>query len=317
MFVVSSPIVIAHRGASGYRPEHTLAAYELAIEQGADYVEPDVVSTKDGVLICRHENEISETTDVATHPEFADRKVTKIIDGDKLTGWFTEDFTYAEIQTLRAKERLPKLRPDSTAYDGKFPVPTLGEMLELVKAKSKAKGRPIGIYPETKHPSHFRALGIPLEEPLVALLDRPENQSVPVFIQSFEVENLKALHKLTKRPLVQLIGGVPPDRPDLNSAKLTSPEGLREIATYAAGIGPEKALVIPRGPDRKLGKPTDLVQRAHALGLKVHIWTLRKEQIFLPAGDGMTLSREIRAFVDAGIDGYFTDFPDIQPAPAS
>jgi len=164
------PIVIAHRGASGERPEHTIGAYALAIDQGADFIEPDLVSTSDGVLVARHENEISETTDVASHPEFADRKTTKVIDGLSLTGWFTEDFTLAELKTLRARERLPQLRAANTTYDGTWDIPTLDEIITLVQRREKETGRRIGLYPETKHPGHFRKLGLPLEEPLVATL---------------------------------------------------------------------------------------------------------------------------------------------------
>ena len=188
------PIVIGHRGASGYRPEHTLAAYRLAIRLGADYVEPDLVSTKDGVLVARHENEISGTTDVADHPEFADRRTTKTIDGRPVTGWFTEDFTLAELKTLRAKERLPQVRPDNTRYDGRFEIPTLNEVLDLVKQESHREGRKIGVYPETKHPTYFDSIGLSLEEPLVRTLRRHglDQRTSKVFIQSFETANLKS-----------------------------------------------------------------------------------------------------------------------------
>src|SRR5690242_20240985 len=192
---VADPVVIAHRGASGYRPEHTLASYRLAIAMGADFIEPDLVSTKDGVLVARHENEISGTTDVADHPEFADRRATKVIDGRPVAGWFTEDFTLAELKTLRAKERLPQVRPDNTRYDGMFEVPTFEEVLALAKQESRRTGRRIGVYPETKHPTYFDGIGLSLEEPLVAALrrhglDRPR---AAVIIQSFETGNLREL----------------------------------------------------------------------------------------------------------------------------
>jgi glycerophosphoryl diester phosphodiesterase len=205
----SKPIVIAHRGASGLRPEHTLGAYELAIDQGADFIEPDLVPTRDGVLVARHENNIADTTDVAAHPEFARRKATKTIDGQPQTGWFTEDFTLAELKTLRAKERLPKLRPGNTAYDGQFQVPTLDEVIAL------AKRRGVGIYPETKHPSYFRSIGLPLEDRLLAALRTAgwDSAHAPVFIQSFEVANLKALRPRTGVRLIQLMdaAGAPAD----------------------------------------------------------------------------------------------------------
>lgn len=315
----NGPIIIAHRGASGERPEHTLGSYERAIDQGADYIEPDLVSTKDGVLVARHENEISETTDVAAHPEFADRKTTKTIDGQSLTGWFTEDFTLAELKTLRAKERLPQLRPANTAYDGEWDVPTLGEIIELVKRREQQTGRRIGLYPETKHPSHFRALGLPLEERLVATLAKAgyDGADDPVFIQSFEVENLKRLNGMTSLPLIQLMASAsgPPDRPGMTYAAMSTPKGLAEIALYADGVGLEKAMVIPRTADGKLAAPTSIVKDAHAAGLKVHVWTFRRDNYFLPAdfkaGDSPVavgnVGAEIRAFLATGIDGLFSD----------
>ncbi|RYD42197.1 MAG: glycerophosphodiester phosphodiesterase, partial [Sphingomonadales bacterium] len=209
------PIVIAHRGASGERPEHTLASYKLAIELGADYIEPDLVLTKDGVLVARHENEISETTDVAAHPEFAGRKATKTIDGLEVTGWFTEDFTLAELKTLRARERLPKLR--STEYDGQFEIPTFEEILTFLAEANKGRKIPVGVYPETKHPSYFTSIGLPHEAPLLAMLDRfgYRGRTAPVFIQSFEVGNLMDLRAKSDLPLIQLMDaeGAPADRP--------------------------------------------------------------------------------------------------------
>ncbi|MGL5839729.1 MAG: glycerophosphodiester phosphodiesterase [Sphingorhabdus sp.] len=316
---VSNPIIIAHRGASGERPEHTLASYALGIEQGADYIEPDLVLTKDGVLVARHENEISETTDVATKPEFADRKTTKIIDGQKFTGWFSEDFTLAELKTLRAKERLPLLRASNTVYDGKFEIPTFAEVLALAKAKGKEVGRTIGVYPETKHPSYFARIGLPHEQPLLDTLAHygMDKAGSPIFIQSFEVGNLQAIRPKTKLPLIQLMAkdGGPPDRTRISYAQMASPEGLKAVAAYADGIGVEKTMVIPRTAIGNLAEPTALVANAHAVGLKVHIWTMRRENYFLPlnfksginpAAHGNIVD-EIRAFVSAGVDGLFSD----------
>ena len=314
-------IVIAHRGASGERPEHTLASYDRAIEQGADYVEPDLVLTKDGVLVARHENEISETTDVADHPEFADRRTTKTIDGAEMTGWFTEDFTLAELRTLRARERLPQLRPANTAFDGLYQIPTFDEIVRLVRAREAETDRTIGIYPETKHPSYFAGIGLPHEAPLLAALAAHGYDSADdaLFIQSFEVDNLKRLDGLTPLRLIQLVAdtGSPPDRADLTYTDMMSAEGLAQVATYADGIGAAKTMVIARNADGSLGASTGLVARAHSAGLQVHPWTFRRENYFLPTdlrtgtdprapGD---LAAEMRAFIAEGVDGLFTDNP--------
>ena len=313
------PIVIAHRGASGERPEHTIAAYRLAIEQGADFIEPDLVLTKDGVLVARHENEISETTDVADRAEFADRKTTKTIDGRAVTGWFTEDFTLAELKTLRARERLPKLR--STEFDGRFDIPTFEEILTLLAEVNRGRDKPVGVYPETKHPSHFIAIGLPHEAPLLALLDRfgYRGRKAPVFIQSFEVQNLIDLRAKSDLPLIQLMDaeGGPPDMPGTSYAAMAAPAGLKTIKSYADGIGPNKAMVIPRGALGSLAEPTSLVRDAHAAGLKVHPWTFRRENYFLPLGDkgGVNpaghgdVGAEIAAYLRTGIDGLFSDNP--------
>jgi glycerophosphoryl diester phosphodiesterase len=322
----AEPIVIGHRGASGYRPEHTLAAYRLAIAQGADYVEPDLVSTKDHVLVARHENEISGTTDVASHPEFAARKTTKVIDGVTTTGWFTEDFTLAELKTLRAIERLPQVRPVNTAYDGRFEVPTLQEVLNLVRAESKRYGRTIGVYPETKHPSYFDGIGLSLEEPLVEALRKYDLDDADdaVVLQSFETANLRELNGLVESPIAQLIdgSGKPWDlrvSGDLRTyADLTSPANLAWIATYADGIGTHKNLVLPRTGGATT-TPSALVDDAHANGLVVHVWTLRAENQFMatnfrigtdPNAHG-DLAAETRAFLDASVDGVFSDQPDL------
>jgi glycerophosphoryl diester phosphodiesterase len=318
----AGPIVIGHRGASGYRPEHTLEAYRVAIAFGADYIEPDVVSTKDGVLVARHENEISETTDVASRAEFADRRTTKVIDGREMTGWFTEDFTLEELKTLRAIERLPELRQENTLYDGRSEVPTLREVLDLARWEGRRAGRTVGVYIETKHPSYFDGIGLSLEEPLVADLHAAglDRRTAPVFVQSFETGSLRDLATMTQVPLVQLLGGRggPADRPDTSYDELANEAGLREIAGYADGIGPDKNRVIPRTADGRLGEPTSLVADAHAAGLLVHPYTFRNENVFLPVdlrrganpadyGDAFS---EYQAFFEAGIDGLFSDNPD-------
>ncbi len=306
-------IIIAHRGASGERPEHTIASYTRAIEQGADYIEPDLVLTKDGVLVARHENEISETTNIAEKREFANRKTSKTIDGEKMTGWFTEDFTLDELKTLRAKERLPQLRKDNMAFDRQFEIPTFEEILTLAKAHN------VGVYPETKHPSYFASIGLPHEAPLLAMLTRfgHVTKDAPIFIQSFEVENLKALRPKTKLRLIQLMDetGSPADRSDLTYSQMATAEGLKIVATYADGVGPNKAMVIPRTIIGNLGTPTTLVADAHQVGLAVHPWTFRRENYFLPLaqksgvdprgiGDVQT---EMKAFLATGIDGIFSD----------
>jgi glycerophosphoryl diester phosphodiesterase len=349
------PLLIAHRGASGYVPEHTLAAYWLAIEQGADYVEPDLVLTKDGVLVARHENAIAilnpdgsvreATTDVADRPEFASRKATKSIDGVAITGWFTEDFTLAELKTLRARERIPQIRPGNTRFNDMFEVPTFEEVLQLVQqanerrreeaSKDGRDGRdgrghghpgqklkPIGVYPETKHPTYFAGIGKPLEEPLVRTLNKYGYRSPDsaVFIQSFEVGNLRKLNRMTRVPLVQLINGSgqPYDftaSGDTRTyADLVKPAGLAEISSYAQGIGANTSLMIPLVAGR-LGTPTTLVKDAHAAGLIVHGWTFRAENVFLPddfdsSADPTAignLAGQIEAFLKLGMDGLFSD----------
>jgi glycerophosphoryl diester phosphodiesterase len=308
------PIVIGHRGAAGHLPEHTLAGYALAIDSGADYIEPDLVITKDGVLIARHENELSDTTDVAQR--FPDRRVEKSIDGRVLQGCFAEDFTLAEIKTLRARERLP-FRDHS--HDGRYEVPTLEEIVALAWRKGAERGRPVGLYPETKHPSYFRALGLPLEEPLLALLERNgwRDANAPVFIQSFEVGNLKALSRATRLPLIQLIGRPAAQPWDLASAgerrtyaDLITPAGLAEIARYARGIGPDKSLIQPIAPDGSLLAATSLVPDAHAAGLLVHPYTFRNEPRFLARAYGGDPLAEYRRFFALGADGVFSDFAD-------
>ena len=319
-------------------PEHTLTSYFIAMQDGADYVEPDLVMTKDGVLVARHENEIGGTTNVAEHPEFAARHGTKVIDGTSVTGWFTEDFTLAELKTLRARERIPDTRPGNTRFDGQFEIPTFEEILSLVHGVEEQRdtharqlGKPaprhIGVYPETKHPTYFAGLGLPMEKLLVQTLERYgyKGRHGLAYIQSFEVGNLKALAKMTQLPLVQLIdgSGAPYDfvaaHDPRTYADLITPAGLQEIATYAQAIGPYKLLIIPRNPAGNLGEPTSLVKDAHAQGLLLHPWTFRVENAFLPTnlqrGTAPTvhgdLEAEILPYLRAGIDGFFTDNADL------
>lgn len=327
---MTRPLVIAHRGASGHRPEHTLAAYELAIAMGADFIEPDVVPTRDGALVVRHDNELSGTTDIADRPEFADRKTTKTVDGHELTGWFVEDLTLDEVRMLRARERMPHVRPANTAFDGLFQVATLEEVLALA-AKTG-----VGVYPETKNPTYFAALGMALEEPLVAALRAAgfTDRDAPVYIQSFEVDNLRRLRSMTDLPLIQLLSshGQPPDvvaaGGDLSYADMATAQGLADIATYADGIGPHKTVLIPTRDDGSSGTPTTVVDDAHAAGLVVHAWTFRNEHAFLATdlhaagGDATRIAAaatglaplEYRRFFDLGVDGVFTDHTDMAVA---
>lgn len=326
-------LVIGHRGASALRPEHTLASYAKAIADGADFIEPDLVMTKDGVLVARHENEIGSTTDVADHPEFAARKTSKVIDGRQVTGWFSEDFSLTELKTLRARERLPKLR--STRYDGQFPIVTLDEVIDLVAAESKARGRVIGIIPEIKHGTYFRKIGLPLEDKLLATLAAHDyTRTAPVEIQSFEVGNLKYLRgRLADGMhgnirLLQLLGDAEEQPYDavaaggeLTYAQMMTPAGLREIAGYADAIGPGIRAIIPLKSNRTLGAPTGLVHDAHAAGIEVHPYTFRPENHFLPSDlwQGVDPHRvneagsiaEIRRYLATGIDAFFTDDPAI------
>jgi glycerophosphoryl diester phosphodiesterase len=321
-------LIIGHRGAAGYRPEHTLASYELAARMGADYIEPDLVSTKDHVLVARHEPNITDTTDVAEHPEFADRKTEKTIDGAKQTGWFTDDFTLAELKTLRAKERLPLVRQRNTIYDGHYQVPTFQEVIDLAKSLSRELARPIGIYPETKHPTYFRNEGLPLEELLVQTLNRNglNRPGAKVFVQSFEVNNLKALNKVLKVPLVQLLDSPnlsPADNSGKTYGEIATAAGLKDVAKYADGVGPFKDYIIPRDASNHSLPPTSFVADAHAAGLVVHPYTFRNENQFLPAEDrkgdpadpnfpnlyGDAFAEDKRFFA-AGVDGIFTDNSD-------
>lgn len=317
------PIVIAHRGASGYLPEHTLAGYAVAILQGADFIEPDLVMTRDGELIARHDNRLDLTTDIASRPEFATRKSSKEVDGVAVNGWFSEDFTLAEIKQLRAIERIPEVRPANRRFDGQFSVPTLREILELVRAHETLLGRRIGIYPETKHPTHFARLGLALEPPLVSLLRDYgyTRKDDPVYLQSFEPSSLQRLRALTPLALIQLLDetGTPFDARVAGAPTydhMATAVGLAHIATYADGIGPNKERIIASAEGNRMAStPTDLVREAHMAGLLVHAYTFRAENYFLPTelrrGTDATacgdLETEIRAFLTAGIDGLFVD----------
>ncbi|MDN0196127.1 glycerophosphodiester phosphodiesterase [Streptomyces sp. S.PNR 29] len=322
------PTIIGHRGASGYRPEHTFGSYQLALDLGADIVEAgDLVPTKDGHIVCRHEPEIGGTTDVADHPEFADRRTTKTLDGVSTTGWFTEDFTLAELKTLRAIERIPANRPHNTLYDGRWEIPTFEEVLQWQDEQTRKRGRQVWIYPETKHPSYFRKLGLGLEERVARLLRKygKDRKNSPVILQSFEPTSIQRLNRLVGNPLVVLLSTAnsrPWDFVEAGDprtvADLITPEGLKEIASYAQGIGPTLDLVIPRDASGKLTRPTTLVTDAHKAGLVLHPYTMRNENPFLPAdfrkGTDADAYGDVfgayEAYFATGIDGVFTDQPD-------
>ena len=328
-------VVIGHRGASALRPEHTLEAYRKAIEDGADLIEPDLVATRDGHLVARHENEISGTTDVAQRTRFADRRATKTVDGVPVTGWFTEDFTLAELKSLRARERIPAQRPGNVVHDGRHEIPTLEEVIGLARELSASSGRIVGLYPETKHPTYFQRIGLPLEERLIAALEADPftSTTAEVWIQSFETANLRVLRQRIGRArahwrLVQLLSEASKQPHDFAASRdarsygdLMRPAGLREIARYADAIGPAKASVLRPDARGHFGPPSSLVRDAHAAGLLVHPYTFRPENGFLPAplraaGGADTRSPqgaivEIHAYLAAGIDGFFTDDPAI------
>ena len=325
--------LFGHRGACALRPEHTLASYARAIADGADYIEPDLCITKDGVLVARHENNIVETTDVAEHPEFAGRKATKIVDGETQVGWFTEDFTLAELKTLRAVERIPKLRPGNVRYNGEFQVPTFYEMIDFIAAEAATRGRDIGIVPEIKHSTYFAAVGLPMEDRFLKLIaDHSYTRRCPLEIQSFELANLKYMRGKLGRPanirLMQLVdspqmkpGDVMASGGALTYGQMITPKGMAEIKTYADVVAPQVRAIIPLGADGRMGQPTTFVADAHAAGLLVHIWTFRPENNFLAAdfrssadpaerNEAGSLA-EMRRYIDAGIDGFFTDDPAI------
>jgi glycerophosphoryl diester phosphodiesterase len=317
-----SPLVIAHRGASGERPESTLTAFRVAIAEGADFIEPDLVVTKDGHLVVRHENEISQTTDVALRDEFKDRLTTRQIQGQAVSGWFTEDFTLAELKTLRCRERLPKLRPESAKFNGQDTIATYQEVIDLAKAESARLKRVIGTYPEMKHASYFSGIGLPMEGRLADILKKNDlaGPSAPVFIQCFDILPLKTIMTMVQAPRIQLVereGG--PTDVTIRYVDMVTPAGLKAVAAYANGVGPEWPMVLPTAPDGGLAPATSLVADAHAAGLAVHPWTVRAENAFLPPklrkgadpaafGD---VDAVYKALLAAGVDGLFSDFPGL------
>ncbi|WP_055625368.1 glycerophosphodiester phosphodiesterase [Streptomyces sp. JHA19] len=322
------PTIIGHRGASGYRPEHTLGSYQLALDMGADIVEAgDLVPTRDGHLVCRHEPEIGGTTDVASRPEFAGRRRTKSLDGVATTGWFTEDFTLAELKTLRATERIPANRPHNTLYDGRWEIPTFEEVLRWQDEQTRKRGEQVWIYPELKHPTYFREQGLGLEERVAKVLrkHRKDRRDSPVILQSFEPTSVQRMNRLVDNPLVVLLSGANTRPWDFETtgdprttADLITPAGLREIASYAQGIGPTLDLVIPKDAAGRLTEPTTLVRDAHKVGLLLHPYTMRNENPFLPAdfrkGTDPDAYGDVfgayRTYFATGIDGVFTDNPD-------
>jgi len=329
------PVVIAHRGASGYRPEHSEAAYRLAVRMGADYVEPDLVMTKDGVLVARHENELGLTTDVADRPEFADRMTTKTISSFDFLGWFTEDFTLAELKTLRTRERNPELRQGSAQYDGQQPILTLQEIIDIVRMEGQGRATPVGLYIELKDPDYHRQIGLPIEDTLLAVLQANglAGADAPVIVQSFWPSALATLRATTSIKLCFLLNSVAPPEEILRANGITryedvySPEGLRRIAGFADILGPETGLILPRDGDDRTGAPTSLVADAHQAGLGVHVWSVNAENAHLPSdyrlgdpsregflqelGDATRLAKRL---FDLGVDGIFTDHPDLVAA---
>jgi len=325
--------IFGHRGASALRPEHTLASYAKAIADGADYIEPDLCITKDGVLIARHENDISATTDVAQRADFAGRKTVKMVDGQRVEGWFTEDFTLAELKTLRAIERLPQFRPLNAAMNGQFDVPTWEEIIDFTAAESAARGRMVALVPELKHSTYFAGVGLPLEDRFLSTLAAHDYvRRCPLEIQSFEIANLKYLRAKIGRPahvrLMQLVepdAGKPADVVKAGNgpsyAEMVTPAGLAEVAKYADVIAPPTRAIIPLGADKKLAAPTSLVADAHKAGLLVHIWTFRPENYFLAAdfqdANGPAARNEagsiaeMQTYIRTGIDGFFSDDPGL------
>ncbi|MFD5133597.1 glycerophosphodiester phosphodiesterase family protein [Streptomyces olindensis] len=306
------PVVIGHRGAAGWRPEHTAASYTYAVQTGADWIEPDLVPTKDHVLVVRHENEISQTTDVARRPEFGDRRTTKTVDGRSVTGWFTEDFTLAELKTLRAVERLPAVRNRNTVFDGREQIMTFQEVVDLARRLSRTHGRTIAVFPETKHPTYFRSIGLPLEPKLASVIRRNRLGRRECVVQSFEPTSLRriAAERLGV-PLWQALGttGGPYDLPGTTYKEMMTPAGLAEIAEYADWIGPDKSSLVG----------TSLVADAHAAGLRIGPYTFRAENQFLPerfrrgsgANDFGDAFAEYALYYDMGVDAVVTDFPDL------
>ena len=318
--LVVTPAVVGHRGASGHRPEHTLDAYRTAIRMGVDDIEIDLVSTSDGVLIARHEPELSGTTDVAEHLEFAERHTTKLIDGHRVTGWFAEDFTLAEIKTLTARERLPATRPGNAAFNGREGIATLTEILAMVHAESMRRGRTVGVMVELKNAAYFASIGLHLDVPLLAALRRHDLDQpwARISLMAFEPGILRRLALQTRLPIIQLLEAGP------SHAEMCTPAGLAEVDEYADGVGPHKSLVLPRDDSGAIGEPSSLVRDAHRLWLTVHTWTVRAENRYLPTnlrrGGGPDapgdMAGEVRALLDAGVDGIITDHPELALAAA-
>ncbi|MBJ9720919.1 glycerophosphodiester phosphodiesterase [Acinetobacter calcoaceticus] len=327
-------LVIGHRGASALRPEHTLASYQKAIDDGADFIEPDLVSTKDGVLVTRHENEIGGTTNISTLTQFADRKVTKNIDGVDLTGWFTEDLTLNELQQVKARERIPEFRPANTAYNDLYSIPTLEQVIELAEANYKKTGKIIGLYIETKHPTYFKNKDLAMEDTLLKTLAKYQytRDIAPIYLQSFEVSNLKYLkdqldlHKTLKHAqIIQLYDAKtsrPADFVESGVSKtygdLATAQSLKDVAKYANGVGPSKNYILNFNNDGSV-QTTSFITDAHAAGLKVHPYTFRPENNFLPqplkCSDKPAercptgALKEFEVYFKAGVDGVFTDDP--------
>ena len=327
-------LIIGHRGASALRPEHTLAAYQKAIDDGADFIEPDLVATKDGYLVARHENEIGETTNVSELPQFADRKTTKVIDGVSLTGWFTEDFHLNELNQLKARERIPQIRPNNVQYNDLYNIPTLEQIIELADQHYQKTGKIIGLYIETKHPTYFQQQNLALENSLLMSLAKHKytREIAPIYLQSFEISNLKAmreqlaqLNSIKQIKIIQLYGGKSTQPADAAMQKLTinygdmaTVAGLKEVAKYADGVGPSKTYILP---NTQAATVTSFVKDAHAVGLKVHPYTLRPENEFLPdyLDCGVNPAercetgaiKEYELFFRAGVDGIFTDDPGL------
>lgn len=329
-------IIVGHRGASALRPEHTLESYQKAIEDGADFIEPDLVSTKDGFLVARHENEISGTTNISTLSQFADRKKTKTIDGTSLTGWFTEDFTLNELNQVKARERIPAFRPDNTQYNDKFAIPTLEQIIELADQHYQKTGKIVGLYIETKHPTYFQKLNLNLEDPLLKTLAKYKytREIAPIYLQSFEVSNLKyfkdqlILHKTLKNAkIIQLFDDKSKSPADFVAqnitktyADLATAQGLKEVAQYANGVGPSKSYIF----NEAYTAPSSFVTDAHAVNLKIHPYTFRPENNFLASNLKCSLAvedaakrcetgaaKEYEMYFKAGVDGVFTDDPGL------
>ena len=308
--LVLSPAVVAHRGASGHRPEHTLDAYRTAIRMGVDDIELDLVATRDGVLVARHDLELSTTTDVARRAEFAHLRRTLTVDGVAQQGWFVQDFLLRDLKTLATRERMPGTRPANTSYDGAEGVPTLTEVLAMVGAESMRRGRPVGLLLELKHATHHDAIGLPLDVPLLRELSRHglDHAWARVGLLSFEAAILRRLAGRTRLPIIQLI----------EVGDELTPEALDRIDEYADGIGPHTSHVLPRDRTGRIGARSTLVRDAHRRGLTVHVWTVRAENRFLPSnlrhGDAPDargdMAGMVRALLDAGVDGIITDHPE-------